>query len=154
MKPFHVPQVDARYWLAITLASVFGTNLGDLYAHESGLGLLNGLVVLAVLAGTAFLIERRDGRAHEIYYWLAIIIIRTGATNIADYLAFRVRIPPVALAISLVALLGALAWRTHVRVARTSAGTRVGLPDTDAVYWGPCSPRAFSAPCSATTLLG
>ncbi len=30
MKPIHVPRIDNRYWLAILLASVFGTNIGDL----------------------------------------------------------------------------------------------------------------------------
>lgn len=135
MKRIHVPDIDARYWLAITLASVFGTNLGDLYAHESGLPLLGGLCLLAALAAVAFLIERRDDRPHEVYYWLAIIIIRTGATNIADYLAFRVRVPPVALALGLVAVLAALAWGTHARAPRDRSGMRAGLPDTDATYW-------------------
>ena len=37
MKYVHTPLLDARYWTAITLASVFGTNPGDFYAHESGL---------------------------------------------------------------------------------------------------------------------
>ena len=60
MKQIHLPAVNARYWAGITLASVFGTNLGDFYAHESGLGLGRGLLVLAVLAGICFLIERRN----------------------------------------------------------------------------------------------
>ncbi len=38
MKQIHMPRVDAQYWTATTLASVFGTNLGGFYAHESGLG--------------------------------------------------------------------------------------------------------------------
>lgn len=78
MKSIHVPRVDARYWLAILLASVFGMNLGDLYAHESGLGIGKGLLVLAVLAGVAFVAERFDDRRHELWYWLVILIIRTG----------------------------------------------------------------------------
>ncbi|MDB5866617.1 MAG: putative integral rane protein, partial [Betaproteobacteria bacterium] len=40
MKRVHVPTIDGRYWMAITLASIFGTNLGDFYAHQSGLGLI------------------------------------------------------------------------------------------------------------------
>ena len=55
MKYRHTPQLDARYWTAITLASVFGTNLGDFYAHESELGIGKGLVMLALLAAVAFL---------------------------------------------------------------------------------------------------
>src|SRR3954467_8729320 len=89
MKTYHLPTVDARYWMAITLASIFGTNLGDLYAHESGLGLLGGLPILGALFACIFLIERFDRLSHDAYYWLCIIIMRTGATNIADYLAGR-----------------------------------------------------------------
>jgi uncharacterized membrane-anchored protein len=134
MKPTHIPQVNDRYWLAILLASVFGTNLGDLYAHESGLGIGLGLLLLAVLAGLAFMGERRDRRPHEAWYWLVIIIIRTGATNIADWLAFRVRVPPVALGFGLLLLLAGLAWRTH-RVARTGPNPDHRLPATNEAYW-------------------
>src|ERR1700712_2949741 len=112
MKSMHVPEIDARYWFAIVLASICGTNLGDLYAHGSRLGLFWGLCVLAVPTAAIFLIERRGDRPHEIYYWLAILIIRTGATNIAD--AMRHTIPAVPLAVGLVILMAALAWRTHM----------------------------------------
>ena len=89
MKAIHVPQINARYWVAIAMASVFGTNMGDLYAHDSGLGIIGGLPVLAAIVAVAYFLERRDDRQHEVWYWLAIIVIRTGATNIADYLCGR-----------------------------------------------------------------
>lgn len=134
MHATHTPTINARYWTAITLASVFGTNLGDLYAHTSHLGIVSGLVLLCAIAAATFVAERADRAAHEIYYWLVIIIIRTGATNIADYLAFKARIPIVALLCGLAALLCALAWRS-----RTSGESRYpapnGLPATDATYW-------------------
>lgn len=132
MLPIHVPEINARYWLAITLASICGTNLGDLYAHESGLGLSAGLCLLAVLAAIVFLVERRDDRSHEIYYWSAILIIRTGATNIAD--ALRHNLPAVPLAVGLVILMAVLAWRTHM-LMRAKHGESGTLPDTDASYW-------------------
>src|SRR3954454_14071036 len=89
MRTFHVPTIDARYWTAITLASIFGTNLGDFYAHQSGLGLIGGLPILVILFAGAYVAERFDRLRHDLYYWLCIIIMRTGATNIADYLAGR-----------------------------------------------------------------
>ena len=137
MKQIHLPEVNARYWVGITLASVFGTNLGDFYAHESGLGLGLGLAVLFGLAGLCFLAERRDTRVHEAWYWLVIILIRTGATNIADYLAFRLRVPPVALALGLCVLLAGLAWRTHFLANARRSGDESAkvLPSTDTVYW-------------------
>ncbi len=134
MKEIHTPCVDARYWTAITLASVFGTNLGDSYAHESGLGIVKGLAVLAFLAAIAFVVEHFDRRGHEVYYWLVIILIRTGATNIADYLAFRVRVPALALTLTLVALLCLFGWRTH-RASRAGDQSASALPKTDAFYW-------------------
>lgn len=135
MKRIHMPRIDGRYWAAITLASIFGTNLGDFYAHESGLGIWSGLFVLAVLAALTFFAERRDRTAHEVYYWLVIIIIRTGATNIADYLAFDVKIPAIPLSIALAGLIATLAWRMTVSDTRAELIVNRELPSTGGQYW-------------------
>ena len=113
MRAIHVPKIDARYWVGIALASVFGTNLGDLYAHESGLGILGGLPVLATIVGAIWWLERRDPRPHELWYWLAILVIRTGATNIADYFCSRrfLGFDRYAVSAALAALIVALVWR-------------------------------------------
>lgn len=134
MKRMHTPQVNARYWTAITLASVFGTNLGDLYAHESGLGIGKGLAVLAVLTAIVFVAERFEERRHEAYYWLVVILIRTGATNLADYLAYRVRVPELILTGGLALLLALFGWGTYRR-ASLGRDASHGLPDTNAAYW-------------------
>jgi hypothetical protein len=130
MKLIHVPQINARYWAGITMASIFGTNLGDLYAHDSGLGIIGGLPLLAALVAVAYFFERRDENQHEAWYWLAIIIIRTGATNIADYLCGRryMGINRVALSAGLALLITALIWRRN-------SSEKSGLPQTDAKYW-------------------
>ncbi|WP_195763491.1 hypothetical protein [Duganella guangzhouensis] len=129
MKTVHIPAVNPRYWTAITLASICGTNLGDLYAHTTHLGIMQGLLILCVIAAAVFAAERADQRVHEAYYWLVILIIRTGATNIADYLAFRVHIPMPVLIVGLAAALAMLAWRTRRDAATAS------VPNTDAAYW-------------------
>ena len=134
MKEIHVPRVNARYWTAITLASVFGTNMGDLYAHESGLGIAAGLAVLALVAVGVFIVERLESRPHEAFYWLVIILIRTGATNIADYLAYRAHVPDVALTLGLVALLVLFGWGTR-RTSASGANLSHTLPPTNATYW-------------------
>ncbi len=133
MKLNHTPRVNARYWTAITLASVFGTNMGDFYAHESGLGIVKGLGVLALLTAFAFVAEQFDDRRHELYYWTVILIIRTGATNIADYLAYRARIPELPLTVSLAGLVALFGWVSY-RVARSLSSSST-LSATNAAYW-------------------
>jgi uncharacterized membrane-anchored protein len=85
MNPIHLPKINARYWAGITLASIFGTNTGDWFAFKSGLGILGGLPILGALVALILWLERRDSRQHDAWYWSVIILIRTGATNIADF---------------------------------------------------------------------
>ena len=138
MQVRHVPAINARYWAGVTLASIFGTNMGDFYAHESGLGLLGGLPILIALFAAVFIAERFDRLTHEAYYWLCIIIMRTGATNIADYLAGHrgLAIDRLVLSIGLGLFLAALAlWAYRSAKARGEHLTPKTLPDTDARYW-------------------
>jgi len=135
MKHIHMPRVDARYWASILMASIFGTNLGDFYAHESGLGIFAGVAILAVLAAIVFIVERRDRVPHELYYWLVIIIIRTGATNIADYLAFGVHIPAIPLSIGLGVAIAAFAFWMSATESKAEIEANRGLPATGTKYW-------------------
>jgi uncharacterized membrane-anchored protein len=134
MQIVHIPRVNARYWSAITFASLFGTNLGDLYAHEAHLGILVGTALLATLAAAVFFAERRDHIRRETFYWLVIVIIRTGATNIADY--FKHIVPWVVFGAILMALLAGFAWLSFRGNARREAEAEArGMPDTGAAYW-------------------
>ncbi len=138
MQAKHVPAINGRYWAGITLASIFGTNMGDFYAHESGLGLLGGLPILVVLFLLVYVAERFDRLSHDAYYWVCIIIMRTGATNIADYAAGRrgLHIDRLVLSIALGVAIAALAWwaaRDDRRLSRHMAPKT--LPDTDPRYW-------------------
>jgi uncharacterized membrane-anchored protein len=136
MKPEHMPRVDARYWCAILFASICGTNLGDYYAHESGLSLMAGVAGLAALGAIVFLVQRFDVRVTEAYYWLVILIIRTGATNLADYLAFRIRIPEPALSIGLAAAIAVFAvWQNRHLPAEAYRGANRTLPPATTPYW-------------------
>jgi uncharacterized membrane-anchored protein len=130
----HLPSITPRYWTAITLASIFGTNMGDFYAHESGLGLLGGLPILLALFVAAYAAERFDQLTHDAYYWLCIIILRTGATNIADYMAGHrgLGIDRLVLSAGLLVFMGGLAWSSS-RSDRSQEDKT--LPDTNAVYW-------------------
>src|SRR5258706_7095659 len=138
MKRCHVPTIDGRYWIGITLASIFGTNLGDFYAHESGLGLVGGLPILVLLFVCAYLVEHFDRLSHDAYYWLCIIIMRTGATNIADYFAGPrgLNIDRLSLSIGLGLALAILAWWSVRKGSKSNTQSlSKSLPETDALYW-------------------
>ncbi|HUO23931.1 MAG TPA: hypothetical protein VMU59_15560 [Caulobacteraceae bacterium] len=138
MQARHLPTINPRYWTGIALASIFGTNMGDFYAHEAGLGLLGGLPILIGLFLLVFIAERFDKLTHEAYYWLCIIIMRTGATNIADYMAGRhgMHIDRLVLSLSFGAAIAVLAlWAYSAARAKNEHLTPKSMPDTDARYW-------------------
>lgn len=139
MQAKHIPTIDARYWTGIALASIFGTNLGDYYAHESGLGLIGGVPILVGLFLVVYVAERFDRIRHDAYYWLCIIIMRTGATNIADFMAGRRGWHIDRWLLSLVlglALAGLAIWAARAeRAANNGVNARKALPDTDPRYW-------------------
>ena len=84
MSPKNLPTIDARYWTAILAASMCGANTGDFASRILGLGHTRGLLPLALIFLAIVWAERRSKVATEAYYWLAIIVLRTGATNLAD----------------------------------------------------------------------
>ena len=81
MQPIHLPTLGSRYWTALCLASIFGANMGDFFAHDLGLGHVDGLPFLAMAFAIVIAGERFDQAVHQAYYWAAIIIVRTAATN-------------------------------------------------------------------------
>ena len=48
MQDRHLPSLGPRFWAALCLASIFGANMGDYFAHNLGLGHVAGLPFLAV----------------------------------------------------------------------------------------------------------
>lgn len=134
MQPRHLPRPGLRFWAALCLASIFGANMGDFFAHDLGLGHVRGLPFLALALAIVFLIERFDRLSHEAWYWLAIIIIRTAATNIGDLMSGDFELPR---------LIG-MALLTVLLVAVVAIGNRVTAPSrdrdspvlrADAFYW-------------------
>src|SRR5260370_30323454 len=101
----HLPALGRRFWVALCLASIFGANMGDFFAHDLGLGHVRGLPFLAAAFAAVLVAERFDRLAHESYYWLAIIIVRTAATNLADFMAGDMRLPRLLVMAGLTALL-------------------------------------------------
>jgi uncharacterized membrane-anchored protein len=137
MQARNVPTLGSRYWLAISLASVFGANLGDFLSHDLHLGHWRGLAPLGMVLATILLAERRERSAREAYYWCAVVIVRAAATNLADLAThdFKLIYPTVigVLAGLLAALV--LADRARTGAAESAPASLNALPVTDGLYW-------------------
>jgi uncharacterized membrane-anchored protein len=62
-------------------ASLLGTTLGDFVSVSMGLGYVRGLPLMLGLLGAVLLAERGLRIKTQSYYWAAVVITRTGATN-------------------------------------------------------------------------
>ena len=138
MQPYHVPRLGLRYWIALCLASIFGANMGDFFAHNLGLGHVAGLPFLAIAFAIVFVLERFDRAAHEAFYWLAIVVVRTAATNLADFFAGDLRLPRPWVMAGLAAVLAlsvAAAWQLSWRDAADKSDAQGNLLRADYGYW-------------------
>ena len=139
MQSRNVPALGARYWTAISVASVFGANMGDFVSRILGLGHVRGLAPLALVFVVILLLERRARFGTEAYYWLAIVTLRTAATNLADLATHDLRLDYewviAGLAGLLVLVLVADRWLGARSADIGSGAAPQGLPATDARYW-------------------
>jgi uncharacterized membrane-anchored protein len=131
----NLPALDARYWVAIFVASLLGTTLGDFISTTLHLGFVRGLVPLCVVLAVIFAFERRATEPSEAYYWAAIVITRTMATNIADLFTHALKLDyrevAAVFALLLVATL-LLGQRKPFRLGRLRSAA---LPNADSRYW-------------------
>lgn len=134
MQSIHLPTPNARYWSALCLASIFGANMGDLCAHNLGLGHVAGLPYLAIALALVMVAERFDRMQHQVYYWLAIIIVRTAATNFADFAAGDMKLPRPWVMAALVILLAATVWLSFKLAWQHAAKASPALR-ADFGYW-------------------
>jgi uncharacterized membrane-anchored protein len=67
--------------------------MGDFFARNLGLGHVAGLPFLALALAIVMVGERFDRTIHQVYYWTAIIIVRTAATNFADFGCGDLKLP-------------------------------------------------------------
>lgn len=79
------PAVDARYWTAMLVASMCGTNFGDIFSDVLKFNLLEGLITLATLFGAALFIDQFLARKFEPLYWVLVLAVRGAATLVADF---------------------------------------------------------------------
>jgi uncharacterized membrane-anchored protein len=135
MKVEHMPNLGVRYWCALILASIFGANTGDFLSDVLGLGHLAGLPVLAALLGLVFLLERHDRKPHHAYFWAAIIVIRSAATNIGD-MGHDLHLSPwvAAMTLASVLILTLLVW-AGVHRAKDPGQPGPGSLSAMPLYW-------------------
>lgn len=136
----NLPTIDARYWAAIVAASMCGANTGDFVSHILHLGHTRGLLPLALVFIAILWAEARSKVATELYYWLAIIAVRTAATNLADLATHDLKFGYVVVELGLIGLMILLLFVDHARSPKLTSVQATGgqwrkLPATDAVYW-------------------
>ena len=129
-RSFRALQTEPLFWLAMLAASALGTNLGDVFARLLGLpeAVSFGLLVAASALGIAG--DLWAGRRTELYYWIAIVVLRAAATNVADFLTEDVQLGFV----PVIAVLAVLTLLAGTRT-RAGTGTRVASPVIDGWYW-------------------
>ena len=136
MKTRNTPVTGPRYWAALSVASVFGANMGDFVSNVLHLGHANGLAPLALVFGLILLAERRLRTATETYYWLAIVTLRTAATNLGDLLTHDFHIAYPEAMLGLAAAIGLMQLTERRHVPRHAAEVATGIPETNLFYWG------------------
>jgi uncharacterized membrane-anchored protein len=114
------------------MASIFGTNTGDFVADYLHLGHLAGLPVLALVFALILFAEHRAQRRSTLFFWAAIITMRTAATNVGDAfhdfkIGYEISIPAVLALFALSVLL----YGDRARLHRGTAGT----VNVNATYW-------------------
>ena len=142
MQDQHVPAISRYYWPAFAVATLFGSNAGDLLVkHLSTAGSAAiYLPLLAVAFGAILYAEARDPAPTVRWYWLAIIIAPAAANHLADlsYLYLGVRRIWVAAGLLIVLVVSNLAFQsdtTRLIALRLQERPRPTVPLTDASYW-------------------
>jgi uncharacterized membrane-anchored protein len=138
MRTRNLPTIDAGYWAAIVAASICGTITGDLAAGPLGMGHVRGLVPLGAIFLVIIWIEKMVNWTTVAFYWLAIIVLRTMATNIADFATHDLKLSYAVFVLLLIVFMGVMIWADRFRTDTTvklTAASGAGLPTTDWSYW-------------------
>jgi len=127
-----VPAIGPRYWVGIMIASICGANMGDFIPDVLKLSDLGGLLMLALIFAVIALANQWSRRGNEALYWLAILVVRAAATNLADLGIHRAHLDYITVSACLAALLVAI-----LALHRPSSSQPVtcGLPRTNRLYW-------------------
>lgn len=117
------------FWVATYLASGLGTNLGDLWAQTLRFGLVGSFAALIVISAALIYADLKQGGKTEVYFWIAIVAFRAGATNVGDFITHNLHID-----FALASLLLAIATLAAGYFAHHDTGG--ASPKIDLRYWG------------------
>ena len=149
----NLPAIDAGYWAAIVAASICGTNTGDLAAGPLGMGHVRGLLPLGAIFLAVVWAEKALSWTTVAFYWAAIIVLRTMATNIADFATHDAKLSyPIFVAL-MIAFIAAMIWADQFRNGdppRQPSRPSRGCPRSMPAIGSPCWPPACSARHSVT----
>lgn len=126
------PIVNMRYWFIILIASMCGTNLGDLLLEYWGITTLKCLAIWSASFLIILAVDRVSPQPHELLYWLAILVVRAAATNIADFSTVSAKFGFLAMAFLLAILLAVLIGTHILSKAKASRDDR---PPVNGFYW-------------------
>lgn len=79
--------------------------------------------------------ERFDRTRHQSYYWIAVIIVRTAATNFADFACGDIKLPRLWVMVALTILLIAAVWLSWQLAWRWLADKAGNALRADGGYW-------------------
>lgn len=141
MRSSHVPDIDARYWAIFAVATVFGSNAGDLATEHLARGQVLGvqLPMLALVLGLVLLVERFDPTSSQLSYWFAVALIPMASNDLAMLCATAgVGRGWVIAGLTLVLVVTFLVARSdamHAVATILMARRRPAVPLTDLSYW-------------------
>ncbi len=119
------------FWIAMLAASALGTNLGDLWTGHLGISGPVAFTVLVIICAGAIWADRTVEVETEIAYWVAIVLLRAAATNIADLLTEQLSFDVLLLSAGLAILTLLCGKRTRPVVT----GGAKASPMVDGRYW-------------------
>jgi uncharacterized membrane-anchored protein len=134
----NLPAIDVGYWAAIVAASICGTNTGDLAAGPLGMGHVGGLLPLGAIFLAIVWAEKMLDWTTVAFYWSAIIVLRTMATNIADFATHDLKLSYPVFVMLMIAFMAAMIWADRFRTERPMVAASTAeprLPAVDANYW-------------------
>jgi uncharacterized membrane-anchored protein len=87
------PMADAAHWTTMVVASTLGTVTSDFITYGLGLGAMWACVILIVLLGVSFGVNRLPGLNLLLIYWLTSTIVRGLGNAYGDLLTKNAHLP-------------------------------------------------------------